>query len=352
MKKLLLFVSLFLFVCLLGFSAKTWTVDDNRAECPNADFTHPQDAINAASPGDTIKIYPGDYYGKLGPYNDTPILVVYKDGLSIVAADPDVTKTVLHFSLGSCTPENMATLTGGAVITTNSSPCTCISIIASDVTISGLSLITPEPKVRQWNESPLVLIGELYWGDTNHFGSDNNTITKCTFADSVDFNMESCCGLGILISHSSGNLILDNKLGSGVANYMVGMPVVMIEDGSCGDSNCLAYSSKDNRIINNEIAYYGGISVGCGCFRWGGVSFPVNNSGTKIHGNQLGGITFFNSYGLKIASGNVSSLTYPDQSPGLLIWIYNSSDYKIPGNANHDWPPGWVQQYLNSKGNI
>jgi len=36
-------------------------VDDNKVECPNAGFTHIQDAINAASPGDAIHICKGIY---------------------------------------------------------------------------------------------------------------------------------------------------------------------------------------------------------------------------------------------------------------------------------------------------
>jgi len=44
-----------------GASAATWHVDDDRAQCPEADFTKIQDAVNAASSGDTIIVYPGTY---------------------------------------------------------------------------------------------------------------------------------------------------------------------------------------------------------------------------------------------------------------------------------------------------
>src|SRR5207245_4703848 len=36
-------------------------VDDDKAQCPNATFTKIQDAVNAALPGDTIRVCPGDY---------------------------------------------------------------------------------------------------------------------------------------------------------------------------------------------------------------------------------------------------------------------------------------------------
>jgi len=42
---------------------KTWTVDDDKKECPDADFTRVQDAINNESvvDGDTVLVYPGVY---------------------------------------------------------------------------------------------------------------------------------------------------------------------------------------------------------------------------------------------------------------------------------------------------
>jgi parallel beta-helix repeat protein len=44
---------------------KNWTVDDNRIEKPDADFTSIQDAINASLDRDTILVYPGNYAGKI-----------------------------------------------------------------------------------------------------------------------------------------------------------------------------------------------------------------------------------------------------------------------------------------------
>jgi len=50
-----------------GMAAKAaqLVVDDDKVECPNAGFTHIQDAINAASGGDTIRICKGVYAEQL-----------------------------------------------------------------------------------------------------------------------------------------------------------------------------------------------------------------------------------------------------------------------------------------------
>ena len=42
-------------------SATTWRVDDDLVQCPDANFTKIQDAVDAASGGDTIIVYPGIY---------------------------------------------------------------------------------------------------------------------------------------------------------------------------------------------------------------------------------------------------------------------------------------------------
>lgn len=48
-----------------------WTVDDDKAQCPNAQFTHIQDAVNYAQPWDTIVICAGVYQESSTPSSST-----------------------------------------------------------------------------------------------------------------------------------------------------------------------------------------------------------------------------------------------------------------------------------------
>ena len=66
--------------------ANVWTVDDDGVQCPNAEFEHVQEAVDYASPGDTIVVCPGVYYESSTPINSelNPVLAEgEKDGLKI-----------------------------------------------------------------------------------------------------------------------------------------------------------------------------------------------------------------------------------------------------------------------------
>lgn len=62
------------------------TVDDDRVECPNADFTSIQEAVNAANPGDTICVYSGIYHENL-VVNKTVSLIGQGPRLTYIIGD-------------------------------------------------------------------------------------------------------------------------------------------------------------------------------------------------------------------------------------------------------------------------
>jgi len=186
-------------------NAATWTVDDDLVECPTADFTHPQDAVNAAATYDIILVYPGVYDSRIytqkpphwGP-NDkhAPALIVYKDGLTIQAVDPDPANTIIQSTHDWWSnPVAIQASTGGiwngsqyvgaGVYPVGGTAPNAVCIIASNVTISGFTLRKPFMGVSFsgfWNTAG-VMIGGLYAGDPAHLGSDDNTVSKCVFED-------------------------------------------------------------------------------------------------------------------------------------------------------------------------
>jgi len=320
-------------------SPTTWTVDDDGVECPTADFTHPQDAVNAASPGDTIMVYPGTYGSRVytsptPPHysapNDqyAPALIVYKDGLTIEAVDPDPSKTVIQTTHDYWSnPVAIQASTGGTwdgsnyvgagVYPIGGTAPNAVDIIASDVTISGFTLRKPFMEVAWygfWNTAG-VMIGGLYAGDPYHLGSDGNTVRNCVFEDVWH---------AVYIWHSSNNMIVNNTvkpLGDVTGHWAA----IEIYDGYNYAQINLGYTSKYNKIINNTIADKG-IFVGA----WA-PSIWADNTGTKVHGNKATSIGTGYSYGSKVFSGNVCAS----------YWYDNASDFKFPGKSNHSMPPKW-----------
>ncbi len=65
--------------------ASTWTVDDDKADCPNAAFTSVQAAVNQAAPWDTVVICPGLYEEQSTPTsgNNSPSQTGSRNGLTI-----------------------------------------------------------------------------------------------------------------------------------------------------------------------------------------------------------------------------------------------------------------------------
>ena len=66
--------------------ANVWTVDNDKAQCPNAEFTNIQEAVEYASPWDTIVVCPGVYEESSTPINSelNPVLAAGEtNGLTI-----------------------------------------------------------------------------------------------------------------------------------------------------------------------------------------------------------------------------------------------------------------------------
>ena len=253
--------------------AVTWTVDDDLVQCPTADFTHPQDAVNAASPGDTILVYPGTYGTREAPHtpphwgpNDwfAPALIVYKDDLTIAAVDSTPGATVIQsthnywsnpvaiqWSTGGTLHPGLSgwdayyTTPPGITPTVGSAP-NAISVIASNVTIRGFTLHRP----YDWSDATYntagVMIGGLCAGDATNLGCHDNTVEDCRFSDVWH---------AVYIWHSSDNRILHNHVApldtdhwAAISTYD-GYDDAGISLGSLSEGNVIAHNVLENKGI-------------------------------------------------------------------------------------------------------
>jgi parallel beta-helix repeat protein len=275
-----------------------------------------------------IQVYPGTYDSRRftlprGPHwgnNDqyAPALIVWKNDLSIKAMDPDPSKTVIQTTHDWWSnPVAIQASTGGTwdgskYINAGVNPLfgtapNAVAVIADGLTITGLTLRKPDMGLGYWNTAG-IMIGGLYAGDTFHLGSDGATVRNCVFKD---------CWHGVYIWHSSNNKIVNNKIEAlgGTGHWAA----ISIYDGYNDAQINLGYTSKYNRIINNDIADKG-IGVGA----WAPPTW-ADNRGTHIHGNSAVQIGITYSSGTKTISGN----------DVYGVWTASASDCKIPGNSNH-----------------
>ena len=304
-----------------------------------------QDAIDAASDGDTILVYPGTYTENV--YVWKPLNIMSKE---IHAAIVD--------GRGGGWGSNTFT------------------VIASDVTIDGFTIYGPD---QVHNNDAGVMIGGLFPGDVYHLQVEHVTVRNCiiyahNYPGGPEFDIGSW--VGIYIWKSSHNMIVNNKiLGTfqdGIEIYdgtwdhqIVYVPDVSPAPGS--DAGCkfphpcsrhwreehgalqtwdgvqlypddyeVISPSRGNKIINNYVRP-GQKGFFVGTWPWGdyGAGKPLehlmtDNAGTKVHGNDFGdsGIMTGFSYGSKVFSGNRAAwcLVYPSDA---------TSDYKFPGKSNH-----------------
>jgi hypothetical protein len=155
--------------------ANVWTVDDDGVQCPNAEFEHIQEAVEYASPWDTIVVCPGTYYESSTPVNSelNPVLAEgEKDGLTInkplkiigagankVTIKPATSLTTLGGSTGTLRDG------GGNVITVSRQSLGSTEYDENFVDISGVKIesgsTTAEAGVAFFNASGRIANSEI-----------------------------------------------------------------------------------------------------------------------------------------------------------------------------------------------
>jgi len=196
-------------ICLLLFclftgtaSAKTWYVDDDLHEFPYADFTKIQDAVNIASPLDTIIVYNGTYYENI-----------------------DIDKRLNLTGIG------MPFIIGGG-----SGPAIEFQEGADNCVLYGFkitSIIT-------------FIIGIRYSGI---YISSNNTIIK----DNVVY--DNYFGISI---HSTNNSLINNTIRN---NFDYGVSIMFSDNNTLANNSIFNNYDADKSMSSNKSIWGGGIWV-------------------------------------------------------------------------------------------
>jgi parallel beta-helix repeat protein len=244
----------------------TLYVDDDAGGCGGNSpcYQHPQDAVNAASQGDTILVYPGTYGTRdivcnpehpewCQPHDNlSPALIVYKDDLIIRAVDPDPAGTIIQSThLYWSNAIAVQNSTAGAITGVSGWSPNAVTIVADNVTIEGFTLHRPYDGTFATRNTAGVLIGSRASGAPDYLGqADGATVTGNVFSDVWH---------AVYVWHSSDNQITNNT----VTNLMnTGhWAAISTYDGDMDAQVNLGPPSENNLIAHNSLANKG-ISLG------------------------------------------------------------------------------------------
>jgi hypothetical protein len=354
MKKMLFAVVAVLSLALWSAAYGDTLYVDNVGTCEGNTpcYAHPQDAVNAATPGDTILVYPGTYdsrqYTTKPPHwsaNDqwAPALIVWKDNLTIMAVDPDPSLTTIQSTHNYWSnPVAIQASTGGVwngshyvgagVYPAAGTAPSAVIIVSNNVTIDGFTLKRHFEGTSATYNTAGVFIGDLFAGGSQFIGmADGATVENSVFDDVWH---------AVYMWHTQNNNILNNTVNSLATNHWA---AISMYDGYNDAQIGLGHLSTGNEISGNVLENKG-IAVGA----WA-PSIPTDNSGTSIIGNSATQIGITYSTGdvyicNNTLSGGIWTVAAPDP-------IYCPNDLKV--RAIQDIQPdlgsgdNWLDDRIN-----
>jgi parallel beta-helix repeat protein len=246
-------------------------------------YLHPQDAVNAANPGDTILVYPGTYDSRFFqcPWapncscsdNYSPALIVYKDGLTIKSVEGP-TNTVIQAThtcwSNAIAVENSTNHGLNGISGWNPS---AVTIVANNVTIEGFTFRRPSNCSNTYNcfwNTAGVFIGSKGGGYPDFLGHANGATVK----NNVFRNVWHA----VYIWHSRDNTIVNNTVEAlGDTGHWA---AISSYDGWNDASISLGNLSENNLIAHNTIADKG-IALGA----WAPSTTWTSNAGSQVCAN-------------------------------------------------------------------
>jgi parallel beta-helix repeat protein len=334
---------------------KTWHVDDDLVDYPTADFTKIQDAVNAASPGDTIMVYPGTYTENVD-VNKDHLTIQSENGAekTIVQApalsdgpDPDsfvfkITADYVTFDgftvKGGEEGQSWKTVAAKGVYLEGAEQCRISHNIISRAVIAGIFVSGSSNTI----ESNIVFDN---WNDgiDVFYVSNSNILTNNTVYDNTHE--------GIILEYSSQNTLIGNTMlsngnnfgvrGDALADfvhdidttnivngkpiqYLIGKDGLVIDSswdvGYLGIVNCTNMVVKELTLSNNHEGLLLAHSANC---RIEGVNLSHNTEGIQLVRSS------HNVLANNVASDNCYDGIYLYHSPNnsLINNVVSSSSY-------------------------
>jgi len=318
---------------------KTWTVDDDKNECPDADFTKIQDAINDESvvDGDMILVYPGNYSENVVMNKSITLKGENKNNTIINGSiNGNQTKPVIEIVADNCIVSGF-TLKNG---------CKCIFLNHSNNSVITDTNVEYSKYISIHRDGIIIVLESAEEG-ISLYHSNNNTIAN----NRISHNS----GGGICLEHSSNNTlrnnnILDNWIG--VIERPDGIELIdssynTITDNivnSNGRYGIYLTSSNNNMIVNNTI----NLNRYCNIHLW-------NSSDNKIMNNIISNIFHFgdgiellykssnnmitnndvsnNDYGIYLDSSNYNNIYHNN--------LIDNNKQSYDNGNNNSWDNGY-----------
>jgi parallel beta-helix repeat protein len=173
----------------IGPGPKTWYVDDDLADYPDADFIKIQDAVNAASLGDTIIVYPGSYTENVDVNKDHLTIQSENGAETTIVQAADSKKDVFEITADYVNISGFKIL---GALGNQVSPAAIYLNFASHCSISGNIIIN--------NFNGIEIYGP--WYKDIPCTPSENVVTNNTILDNNN--------VGISIMFSEGNTLIEN----------------------------------------------------------------------------------------------------------------------------------------------
>ncbi len=269
-------------------TAVLWTVDDDGP----ADFKMVQEAINAASPGDTIIVYPGTYTENI--IVDKSLTINSESSAESTIIEADYHNDYIFYIIADnviidgFTIRGAWGLTGGGIYIKNANYCTLSNNI---IAYNALGIYLEQSLHTEIISNQIVHQNNMY--GIIFESSSNNIIIN----NSLDHNF----WYGIYLTDSSSLNIIENN---NISNNAYGVKF---------------YSSNNNDIINNNISSnrIDGIYL-----RYSNDNSVINNT---ISDNDASGISLESSSNNYIEGNNIT-LHYNKHYSGIYMF-YSANNY-------------------------